>query len=205
MATTYNCPKAHPRSRGENPRRCGRRGRRSGLIPAHAGKTPVAGARSYPPTAHPRSRGENVGSFVLSFCVGGSSPLTRGKHPSGVVYVYNDGLIPAHAGKTRLRAAKRARRTAHPRSRGENQALSHTTHFLQGSSPLTRGKLQSFPANGVNTGLIPAHAGKTIDKPRTITANRAHPRSRGENPHNLRYFFSAKGSSPLTRGKQCKT
>ena len=49
--------------------------------------------------------------------------------------------------------------------------------------------------------LIPAHAGKTTQALAPAPATGAHPRSRGENPHNLRYFFDAKGSSPLTRGK----
>ena len=72
-------PRAHPRSRGENPlrtelrvkytgsspltrgKRPARRGRLPGrrLIPAHAGKTRFRSFRSVPCPAHPRSRGEN--------------------------------------------------------------------------------------------------------------------------------------------------
>ena len=71
---------AHPRSRGENGteevdgnRRCGSspltRGKHlvtrsvlvsSGLIPAHAGKTPVQQGALGLAAAHPRSRGENL-------------------------------------------------------------------------------------------------------------------------------------------------
>ena len=50
-----------------------------------------------------------------------------------------------------------------------------------GSSPLTRGK----PASGLGipwgSGLIPAHAGKTMRRTRSRTKVGAHPRSRGEN------------------------
>ena len=92
-------PRAHPRSRGENPpshrtcttgpgsspltrgkpriaghRHCGR-----GLIPAHAGKTFLSCAPSNVPRAHPRSRGENGKDVDDEVGDGGSSPLTRGK------------------------------------------------------------------------------------------------------------------------------
>ena len=90
---------AHPRSRGENPtrltaveadrgsspltrgKRCESANRRcaSGLIPAHAGKTPVLARRSVGAGAHPRSRGENRKSNERRPNRWGSSPLTRGK------------------------------------------------------------------------------------------------------------------------------
>ena len=85
--TAWTCARsasfrAHPRSRGENPRRAPvsssiagsspltrrkhprRPHRRQGhrLIPAHAGKTKTAGVLADPDQAHPRSRGENRGS-----------------------------------------------------------------------------------------------------------------------------------------------
>ena len=70
---------AHPRSRGENkvigqgysgawgsspltrgkPADRALSGKWSGLIPAHAGKTPCGAVNQPPPGAHPRSRGEN--------------------------------------------------------------------------------------------------------------------------------------------------
>ena len=113
---------AHPHSRKEN-LKCGclavvvlgsspltRRKRhhcrgsmaRRGLIPAHAGKTnplqqPKASAR-----AHPQSHGENLGFNRQSPLIQGSSPLTQGKHLHRHSLVSSRGLIPAHAGKTRL-------------------------------------------------------------------------------------------------------
>ena len=50
--------------------------------------------------AHPRSRGENVIWEGRVYLVEGSSPLTRGKHTGLAVEHPEDGLIPAHAGKT---------------------------------------------------------------------------------------------------------
>ena len=91
---------AHPRSRGENISSA-RRGLRSGgsspltrgkhrpiglrrrtarLIPAHAGKTPSKQPKTATHPAHPRSRGENSATTAMIAFVGGSSPLTRGKH-----------------------------------------------------------------------------------------------------------------------------
>ena len=175
---------AHPRSRGENQRRAPAssftagsspltRGKRvwpsagwkdRGLIPAHAGKTCGRRDARWDRWAHPRSRGENC-----SMCPGpsrsrGSSPLTRGKltRPSRMPVM--EGLIPAHAGKTHgLRAASGGPR-AHPRSRGENVEFSSVSQVIVGSSPLTRGKQGLRLALGGEGGLIPAHAGKTMEE-----------------------------------------
>ena len=113
-------PRAHPRSRGENVRRCRRgrgrggsspltrgkprapdqRGLRRGLIPAHAGKTRTRSWQTVKAAAHPRSRGENVRRAVLCDGCVGSSPLTRGKPDGLQAAVTVERLIPAHAGKT---------------------------------------------------------------------------------------------------------
>ena len=110
------------------------------LIPAHAGKTPTAGhTRPYSP-AHPRSRGENGGKLHINRDENGSSPLTRGKRQHDFHLSVSFGLIPAHAGKTRLLGLCRMPVPAHPRSRGENRCRWVVLVLLRGSSPLTRGK-----------------------------------------------------------------
>ena len=53
--------------------------------------------------------------------------------------------------------------------------------------------------------LIPAHAGKTRKPAPRRWSRRAHPRSRGENRYTATYQVTAKGSSPLTRGKRAFT
>ena len=131
---------AHPRSRGENflivnverkadgssPLTRGKlvvhvlEARGTRLIPAHAGKTPI--------------------SRAASAAEDGSSPLTRGKQNSSQGPGCPQRLIPAHAGKTPRRAAAARRRSAHPRSRGENSLKPPTIVACKGSSPLTRGK-----------------------------------------------------------------
>ena len=193
--------RAHPRSRGENtfaapmmfftwgssPLTRGKLGTptvgvvKIGLIPAHAGKTKPANVLGRNASAHPRSRGENIGCLVGAIIVMGSSPLTRGKQPLAVRRVENTGLIPAHAGKTPRRRTSSAALPAHPRSRGENIAGDYDRYREWGSSPLTRGKHRPYKPNGDVQGLIPAHAGKTQPTSNTTSAQRAHPRSRGEN------------------------
>ena len=102
---TRPCPpswpvlEAHPRSRGENVTPSGNhcepsgsspltRGKlaihdwrttRTGLIPAHAGKTSRRRRGGGLHGAHPRSRGENMKKADAEALKQGSSPLTRGK------------------------------------------------------------------------------------------------------------------------------
>ena len=214
---------AHPRSRGENGKgvniaqpRLGSspltRGKplaalitaaNSGLIPAHAGKTSVGHCAIGCHWAHPRSRGENRVAVYEVTQTGGSSPLTRGKLSLAMHISSIPRLIPAHAGKTTLTASPRGSATAHPRSRGENDATNKFADTLRGSSPLTRGKPMSSLRWRRPCGLIPAHAGKTSRAGICSATWEAHPRSRGEN-HVLDVGGREdSGSSPLTRGKPC--
>ena len=71
-----------------------------------------------------------------------------------------------------------------------------------GSSPLTRGKPRQIVENDDVSRLIPAHAGKTRGSSGRSGQPGAHPRSRGENVAAELRLRVAKGSSPLTRGKQ---
>ena len=120
IITALKCSAAHPRSRGENlnavaggnketgssPLTRGKLGPRGpyghwrGLIPAHAGKTPLRRRRQGLGAAHPRSRGENSSMRPQTGRTPGSSPLTRGKLTTFEAYAAVDRLIPAHAGKT---------------------------------------------------------------------------------------------------------
>ena len=146
------------------------------LIPAHAGKTTPRIAAEVEARAHPRSRGENCWASGEVSSTVGSSPLTRGKPRSHRTDPVNQGLIPAHAGKTPGAGSRSRASRAHPRSRGEN-ALALSAHgSVEGSSPLTRGK--RLPRTD---GLIPAHAGKTPGTRSAWRCRTAHPRSRGEN------------------------
>ena len=117
--TTVEMPGSSPLTRGKQPgpprsvpgsrlipahagktRRQRRRGNSRWLIPAHAGKTSNEPPTFWKPRAHPRSRGENRNTRILGNKLGGSSPLTRGKHATRDDAYNAAGLIPAHAGKT---------------------------------------------------------------------------------------------------------
>ena len=214
--------RAHPRSRGENsklqaalnegrgssPLTRGKRhtdrhaDRTSGLIPAHAGKTPTGSGAPSTPRAHPRSRGENSCRPDSWHIRGGSSPLTRGKLSQPGSGWVSRGLIPAHAGKTRRPRVGSPARWAHPRSRGENVRVNGDHRGAGGSSPLTRGKPVHVSGVCGARGLIPAHAGKTHSRSQRSARRRAHPRSRGENIITAVIGVLSQGSSPLTRGKR---
>ena len=175
--------------------------RRRRLIPAHAGKTPAPAPPTPSQQAHPRSRGENINTITKARAIEGSSPLTRGKHRPAARRCTAHGLIPAHAGKTLSSRQRSTKGGAHPRSRGENQRIGRTGRRGLGSSPLTRGKRTQSLASLPSCGLIPAHAGKTRQKPAMEAKIGAHPRSRGENLVSVTALLTAMGSSPLTRGK----
>ena len=131
----------------------------------------------------------------------GSSPLTRGKPHAAPHSAREQGLIPAHAGKTEIARAEDVNAKAHPRSRGENPDNDPAGMCSDGSSPLTRGKPGASAYAQIMWGLIPAHAGKTEALRAVVEAAAAHPRSRGENEWRAMRTSALTGSSPLTRGK----
>ena len=178
------------------------KGHANRLIPAHAGKTRGRTRLTRPRPAHPRSRGENETATAQGLLRDGSSPLTRGKRDLWRVEGEAVRLIPAHAGKTRIREQAGTAQPAHPRSRGENTPCEYWTPPSAGSSPLTRGKRALPTREARGQGLIPAHAGKTGFTDVAREAATAHPRSRGENREGRSSVACAGGSSPLTRGKQ---
>ena len=174
---------------------------RAGLIPAHAGKTRPMPSGTRAPRAHPRSRGENAGIRQPARPFSGSSPLTRGKHPTPPRGVGERGLIPTHAGKTQFVVGAHAAPWAHPHSRGENPKVVVFDNLMDGSSPLTRGKPIRVLAVRGDLGLIPAHTGKTGTGCPSSPHPWAHPHSRGENAISMIKESQTAGSSPLTRGK----
>ena len=154
---------------------------RAGLIPAHAGKTLRPTALSSSSGAHPRACGENPKPSRLPCLPHGSSPRMRGKPRNRIRRLVRTGLIPAHAGKTCLIALRLESDRAHPRACGENNLLQERMKTVQGSSPRMRGKPQTVNNITGDTGLIPAHAGKTPFGGFISSLTWAHPRACGEN------------------------
>ena len=212
---------AHPRVCGENdpanwwtfhpagssPRVRGKRyGARSfipheRLIPACAGKTQHAYQCQAPTRAHPRVCGENEEQLRSQTFAGGSSPRVRGKPGRKHPKPHPGRLIPACAGKTGSLGNAAAGRRAHPRVCGENAPSTTATKAAHGSSPRVRGKQGAFGAAGFGFGLIPACAGKTLQRGREPAPAWAHPRVCGENFPPILSNCARWGSSPRVRGK----
>ena len=136
------------------------------------------------------------------------SPLQPPPSPPGLAAtlmrtasLFQEGLIPAHAGKTAARLPSLPPQSAHPHSRGENSASGTRRTRPPGSSPVTRGKHRHHRRLRRQPRLIPAHAGKTTPCIARSTTLSAHPRSRGENMSTKVTRPSGVGSSPLTQGK----
>ena len=125
----------------------------------------------------------------------------RGKPQRTKRTVIRMGLIPAHAGKTFRRGRWGWAGGAHPRACGENRLRRTMSRGGYGSSPRMRGKPPSFAPRRTESGLIPAHAGKTTSAATCHNRNGAHPRACGENPRPLRSSVTSRGSSPRMRGK----
>ena len=152
---------------GSSPRGRGKRKLRlkfcpiRGLIPAWAGKTQQVQDTLSLSRAHPRVGGENPAPQGGSGLQGGSSPRGRGKLRAARDARPPRGLIPAWAGKTKLKRCPMALSTAHPRVGGENPKRAGPARRRSGSSPRGRGKHYLAIAIVVKAGLIPAWAGKT--------------------------------------------
>ena len=130
----------------------------------------------------------------------GSSPLTRGT-PSSLARINRvPRIIPAYAGNTLGWPSMTPRQRDHPRLRGEHTKLPKLTTSKRGSSPLTRGTRAPDTWTGLPSGIIPAYAGNTCQRPGRESPRSDHPRLRGEHLASAIQFISGLGSSPLTRG-----
>ena len=149
---------------------------------------------------HPRLRGELFDFFNVRWLNNGSSPLTRGTHTFIFCQLGGRRFIPAYAGNSALACSRRARRSVHPRLRGELRFSASRLSRENGSSPLTRGTLGRFPGTSQSDRFIPAYAGNSMTNNRLLCWFSVHPRLRGELEISAVMLFALSGSSPLTRG-----
>ena len=102
-------PRAENARRGSPPRMRGKQGqgrtaaRAWGITPAHAGKTQGSLRRPLLKRDHPRACGENFLGLNTPVFALGSPPRMRGKHDRELQALAQEGITPAHAGKTGLR------------------------------------------------------------------------------------------------------
>ena len=170
------------------------------IIPAYAGSTCRISRSGPAHPDHPRIRGEHVSMVRRCKYLGGSSPHTRGARPGRSRPPDHGGIIPAYAGSTPPRDARKPNSWDHPRIRGEHASESFCIASYSGSSPHTRGARRRSRAARRASRIIPAYAGSTSSRAGPSRGYRDHPRIRGE--HNLakRTGLPSKGSSPHTRG-----
>ncbi len=109
------------------------------FIPARAGNTMRAGARSWATTVHPRASGEHASDGSMISCVNGSSPRERGTPRPGQATPGGRRFIPARAGNTTPRGSALGACAVHPRASGEHPAGRSTSGSTTGSSPRERG------------------------------------------------------------------
>ena len=173
-----------------------------GLIPAHAGKTRTRVRTRFGLRAHPRACGENANTHTPDGDTPGSSPRMRGTRLRRGEVACINGLIPAHAGKTRPLLPAHMESWAHPRACGENVREAPRDVDRAGSSPRMRGKLKTKIRGNPLRRLIPAHAGKTGASSPSSPSSSAHPRACGENRLAEWDEYISEGSSPRMRGKQ---
>ena len=193
----------------------------SGIIPACAGSTGLAGDTRRSHRDHPRMRGEHLRPNPTSATDPGSSPHARGARVADLQGELLGGIIPACAGSTRWKrhwawlppriipacAGSTPFRTRfpppardHPRMRGEHLGNACDLINPWGSSPHARGARQPVGARDALNGIIPACAGST-DSPRSRAClGRDHPRMRGEHNHGRATPLRTRGSSPHARG-----
>ena len=195
-----SAPMDHPRSRGEYPR---------AFLPhgAHPGSSPLSRGIPFPaPQADvsvriiPALAGNTPPISSTSRVSSGSSPLSRGIRRSVDSIASGNGIIPALAGNTAAFSRNLLKAPDHPRSRGEYVDSNDPRLYSTGSSPLSRGILQSLPGKPQTGGIIPALAGNTFPAGPFSEPPEDHPRSRGEYSSSYPRRTAGQGSSPLSRG-----
>ena len=130
----------------------------------------------------------------------GSSPLARGLHGTADLPQPPSRIIPARAGFTVAVHEAGPGQTDHPRSRGVYLATAWGRQVRRGSSPLARGLPYQALGLLLESRIIPARAGFTLDSRRAAMPPADHPRSRGVYNIKSDLKVNASGSSPLARG-----
>ena len=192
----------------------------SRIIPAYAGSTGSCRPTRPSQEDHPRIRGEHCTFHASNALACGSSPHTRGaRRPSGrrhghrgssphtrgaqdtaIIDQRSARIIPAYAGSTHCPMSGPTEDRDHPRIRGEHDVRPGDLVCLVGSSPHTRGALQSRGAFPLAVRIIPAYAGSTARRAAGGRARSDHPRIRGEHGERRAGDRAHAGSSPHTRG-----
>ena len=150
------------------------------IIPAYAGSTASPSTSSAAFADHPRIRGEHAAWIPSIIIASGSSPHTRGARQAILHVSSLARIIPAYAGSTVASGSRSQPRADHPRIRGEHPRKAIVCPSNEGSSPHTRGAPRPLSPSPVGSRIIPAYAGSTVEPSEMLTAQKDHPRIRGE-------------------------
>ncbi len=117
---------------------------------------------------------------------------------------FEQGITPAHAGKSADSRVANYCVGDHPRACGEKLLTERSALFHTGSPPRMRGKDNAAAGDGLGSGITPAHAGKSGRFELATNYPRDHPRACGEKPSTQRWIELFGGSPPRMRGKVAK-
>ena len=131
----------------------------------------------------------------------GSPPHMRGKVISRRGFDSNDGITPAHAGKSSLLHIHSQALRDHPRTCGEKHNTCFYPLSIVGSPPHMRGKVGYFACRSSSGGITPAHAGKRSFIFKKFCKAGDHPCTCGEKLSSLEISQPEFGSPPHMRGK----
>ena len=173
---------------------------RGGITPACAGNTPPLTSFFFFSWDHPRMRGEYIHSKTDNLCKPGSPPHARGIPCFSQNSRHRNGITPACAGNTSAMSSQSAACRDHPRMRGEYAFGLGAEEAGRGSPPHARGIRVSVPFTSSGSGITPACAGNTMTSWFLSTANRDHPRMRGEYTKTRIHDLEERGSPPHARG-----
>ena len=171
------------------------------IIPACAGRTSQQPHGPPPWPDHPRACGANIHRRGRGSVNDGSSPRVRGELQSWFISQITSRIIPARAGRTRLRFCRGCGRPDHPRACGANDWVREFKEISDGSSPRVRGEQNAIVQLVLKLRIIPARAGRTTTTSNSTCAASDHPRACGANPFRVSHRAVTPGSSPRVRGE----
>ena len=172
-------PGSPPRGRGkvEDMRKAGLNPR---ITPAWAGKSRRHAESRTKSKDHPRVGGEKLKQRMCSTAIAGSPPRGRGKDKLNVREDFAPGITPAWAGKSISQTSTMKPARDHPRVGGEKAGFADNVFDVAGSPPRGRGKADKDDVSGLDLGITPAWAGKSIAGQHTAIVAQDHPRVGGE-------------------------
>ena len=110
-------------------------------------------------------------------------------------------ITPAHAGRSRNQWLLKLFVRDHPRACGEKDSHKQAQRSAVGSPPRMRGEAQKAVAGIGESGITPAHAGRSHRVSIRKSGSKDHPRACGEKVTRYRPFTSFPGSPPRMRGE----